>query len=140
GDHLCRRIDPAADARPGWVAAWVLRKMVERRRNEAYRAAHDHEGDEYQLGVARGMRDMCDELTAIADNAGDAEAVERAAFELVEERLREALPVHGAVHFDGPEIRMSEWRNTAVELTKCDALYDAYRALAGKGGEGDADG
>src|SRR5690606_17147211 len=64
-------------SRPGWVEGSVLRAKAEEWRpldDNPYASDEQLARDDQRLDCAR-------ELTAIADTAGDAEAVERAAFE-----------------------------------------------------------
>lgn len=103
--------ESSTPARPGWVAASVLREVASK-----WAARGDGDARDFDFGQA-----VCaGELAAIADTAGDDEAVERAAFGLVEERLRAVGAVR--VFLNGLD------RST---------IYDAYRgALVGNGGEG----
>lgn len=71
------------------------------------------------------------ELRRLADTAGDAEAVERAAFALVEDRLRGVDAATVTLVRDAVMIGTNKMWSERAE-----SAYAAYRALSGKGEEG----
>lgn len=118
-----------AEARPGWVSVDVLREVASKW------AERSDVSDPRSVGFEYGQAVCAGELAAIADNAGDAEAVERAAFELVEERLRGVDAATVTLVRDAVMIGTNKMWSERAE-----SAYAAYRALAGKGGEGESDG